>query len=69
MTLEDLKVGDNVFCIGGGFRIESVIVEINTKSYKPVRISDGDVSVWVGLNEIEFDKSHNRNKILELWDI
>ena len=68
MTINDLKVGNTVFCLGGGFRIECIVLETNLNTGK-VKITDNDVTTWVYINELEFDKSYNRNKILESLNI
>ncbi len=68
MIIEDLKVGHTVFCIGGGFRMECRVVETYISTGR-VKITDDNVTVTVYMSELEFDKSYNRNKLLESLNI
>ncbi len=71
LDIKDIKVGDRVFCLGGGFRMESIILEIKYDDFsdfsKKIWIKDvySDIKVWVSLSELDFDKSYVRNKLLE----
>lgn len=68
MSIEDLKLGTTVFCVGGGYRIECRVIDIDFVKGK-VRVTDDEVTCWVESSELELDISYNRNKALESLNI
>jgi hypothetical protein len=68
MNIDDVKVGSTVFCVGGGYRMECRVIDIDIKGGK-VRVSDDEITCWLYSSELELDISYNRNKVLESLNI
>lgn len=66
--VSDFKVGDKVISITEGLNIECEIISILDNSYSSdflVKDISTGFTVYVRLDEIDFDKAYYRNKAIE----